>query len=577
MNITDYKNVNNKINNKAGIRIITRTRGYLLIILALLASTRLFSQKLTDSELAGKGKDVPYSVQSDGTACVIQIGDYTWQFEAEPSWTFRTAQYLEKPWLQDTGFNQSVLNEKMPQDVKADPFLGTGHRKEQVKEITLKTIIKGKFSTPVSLNTEFSSEGKASAVIVQKKSIFHSEFSGALLEHEAIIVLNQNGAIQQFSFKGLDGKLENINFMYPFMHIFPVTAQYWYCGNDRGFLIENGEFKTDNSFTLNKAFRWAAIYEPAQSIATAYCYPETYQGLPGLHNRFWNRPNDNKLYFMSAAPKKINEEKTWRVTVSAIDTSAEQWQEKAAASISKITGKRTEFAAEKVAEPAEGNASGDLIFYAPFDEIAHAVIAGGSGKADTSGPEDAYTDGMRGKAILIGGGAFTSVSYTAENNIPISEGTVSFWADFSRYKSKAEGQNGVYHLMMIGAGGPERLLMQIQRGADKLRLVFVSMRFSDRKDLHITDEKIIESWLAGGWHHICITWKNTEVQIYLDGKLSNKGNLAGPYTESDFTGKILKLGIETAVPGQEQTAIDEYKIFKKAMTLSEVEAFFKAK
>ena len=66
--------------------------------------------------------------------------------------------------------------------------------------------------------------------------------------------------------------------------------------------------------------------------------------------------------------------------------------------------------------------------------------------------------------------------------------------------------------------------------------------------------------------------------LYVDGMVADRKNLEAPYTEEDFADKIIKVGYETALPGKEQTAIDELRIFCRKLTDREIrEAYQSAK
>lgn len=265
----------------------------------------------------------------DKEILTVKIGEMNVRFSGKNSWTLHSADYKSGAWLVPSGFMQSVLFEEFQDESIKDHFLGTGHRPEQVEDVSISFVKNGKALKKFQIGKDFAMQEDADSVIIEKRSKFISEIGGFLLEHKSKVSVFSDKIKEEFSYKGGDGKLNNVKYMYPFMHIFPNTTKYWVAGEDNGAIIESGEFRDDNSFTLNKQFRWAFVYDPEKELGTVYCYPETYAGQRNLHNRFWNRPYDNKLYFMSDCVKTKGEEKSYEVTLFPFNASEKDWRSKA--------------------------------------------------------------------------------------------------------------------------------------------------------------------------------------------------------------------------------------------------------
>lgn len=296
------------------------------LLSALLPSFALFMVFSTD---AAEVKSDTCKVSYEKKSMAVQIGAMDVRFSEKNSWTIHSAFYNSKEWLVPSGFMQSVLFEEFTDPNVKDHFLGTGHRPEKVEEVSITFLKNGKEVKKLKIEKDFSIQENADTVVVEKKSKFISEIGGCLLEHYSKVSVLSDRIKEEFTYKGGDGSLGKVKFMYPFMHIFPNSTKYWVAGDDKGAVIESGEFKDDNTFTLNKQFRWALIFDPVKELGTVYCYPETYAGQKNQHNRFWNRPYDNKLYFMSDCVKKKGEEKSYEVTLFPFNAVENDWHKKA--------------------------------------------------------------------------------------------------------------------------------------------------------------------------------------------------------------------------------------------------------
>ena len=287
-------------------------------------TTGLISTVLFASLFAEDGK---CNASFDGKLLNIQIGNMKVSFIEKDSWTLHRAFYNSKDWLVPSGFMQSVLYEDFPdsQDKKMDHFLGAGHRHEKVDSVSVTFFKGGKDLKKMKTEAPFSVIENADAATVEKHSKFISEIGGFLLEHQSKVTVSADSIKEDFYYKGGDGILGKVKFMYPFMHIFPNSTKYWLAGDDNGDIIEEGLFKDDGSFTLNKPIRWTFIYDPGKETGTIYCYPETYTGI----NKLWNRSYDNKLYFMSDCVKKNGDEKSLSVSVYPFSALEKDWRKKA--------------------------------------------------------------------------------------------------------------------------------------------------------------------------------------------------------------------------------------------------------
>ena len=268
----------------------------------------------------------------EGPSFIVVSGDYRMRFCEKQSWTMRELFYKGKAVLIHSGFMQPVLNEKVP--AGTDPFLGTGHRREAIDSVRL--LVEGGSEAGAYSIAEGLSVKSGSSFIFEKKSRFVSDFSGLLYEHTARLRLTGDGLSETFEFKAGTGTLSNVNFLYPFMHIFPKTTRAWIAGESMG-ETARGEFLDDKSFTLKKDILWALVYDPLQTVGLAYVYPEIYRGHSGSSNKFWNRTHDNKLYFQIDPPRNAGEEFSYSVTLRAFAATTAEWEASGKQTVNSLT------------------------------------------------------------------------------------------------------------------------------------------------------------------------------------------------------------------------------------------------
>lgn len=271
-----------------------------------------------------RAQDIVYSVYFAGDSLQVVIDGYHASFYSieRASFTIREVRYGGQTWLSPTGAMQPVLLERDISDTIKDAFLGTGHRLEKIDELRLVISYADGTTQVEKFTPEMRLEGKASAVSVKKKSRFISESGGFFYSHESLVTVKPDGIEENYRFKAADGDMSKVRFMYAFMHCFAKSSKYWIAGNDKGEVIDRGEFKSDRSFTLNKTIRWVIVYDPEKKLGTVYAYPETYEG----EAKFWNRTGDKKLYLTVHPPKKEGEEARYQVRLEVFEVGEEKWE-----------------------------------------------------------------------------------------------------------------------------------------------------------------------------------------------------------------------------------------------------------
>ena len=208
-------------------------------------------------------------------------------------------------------------------------------------------------------------------------------------------------------------------------------------------------------------------------------------------------------------------------------------------------------------------ASGELIFYAPFDGHLDAATCKGNGEAMFVPPakdrqaRPVFAEGLQGKALEIGNGC--RVIYKAAGNFVNQRGTLTFWARRSgpqpdgRYTFHLAGWNNadgtwvqIYHwqwfagvTMLHGKGGAGDVPLHLPNDGDD-----------------------------GQWHFYAFTWDGPKARGYFDGRLdpaAEKLEFPVPQASQFFVG------------GGDSTArlIDELKIFDEPLSPAEVCAAYR--
>jgi len=235
-------------------------------------------------------------------------GPYRLSFIEKSAWTIRELYFENKLLLSPTGAFGTVAN------IKDFGWNGTAHGHEIVEKIELKIDDK---SCP--LKDGLNEQGRK--FVLEKQSIIgpYRDFSTITFDGKTIH--------EDFRYEVIadDSK---VNFMYAFMHCFTNNTDQWMAQLKDG-SIEEGKFLDDNSFTLAKDIRWAAVYDSSETMGMVYVYPEAYTGKKPFANSFWNRPRDNKLYLRPELPAGVGKKFAFAVTLQAFDADASDWQQTA--------------------------------------------------------------------------------------------------------------------------------------------------------------------------------------------------------------------------------------------------------
>jgi hypothetical protein len=215
------------------------------------------------------------------------------------------------------------------------------------------------------------------------------------------------------------------------------------------------------------------------------------------------------------------------------------------------------------------SADDSLIFNADFDQGTDATFAKG-GKSAKSAVQAEFQTGVRGQALVIGGSPEDKqriFNYSAEGNIDYNAGTVSFWIKPLDW----EGYNPHFNILFRTNAGKNLFLIYKYFGGDDLKFLFGPTG----KWTSVTTS--VKNWKPGQWHHVACTWNQSEMRIYLDGRLEAANKIREPL--KDFV-PVEPVSIGPGgwgtekYPSRGSSLMDELKIFNRAISQGEVEKIY---
>lgn len=271
--------------------------------------------------IMGTGIAAPSAKLTTGTAVIkdgiltITHNSYKLSFIKKSSWTIQQMYFGGKLLLSPTGAFGTVAN------LKVTGWHGTGHGNETVENAHLQVD-----DTTYELNDGINVQG--SKFVLYKESVI-----GPYRQFDTI-TFDGTRIVEDFHYEIISDD-SNVNFIYAFMHCFTNKTDQWMAQLKDG-SIDDGKFLDDNSFTLQKEIRWAAVYDSSETMGMVYVYPEVYKGKAPFNNSFWNRPRDNKLYLRPELPKGIGQKFHFNVTLQAFNATPKDWRNDAKRLIANI-------------------------------------------------------------------------------------------------------------------------------------------------------------------------------------------------------------------------------------------------
>ncbi|NOK78239.1 MAG: peptidoglycan DD-metalloendopeptidase family protein [Chloroflexi bacterium AL-N5] len=219
------------------------------------------------------------------------------------------------------------------------------------------------------------------------------------------------------------------------------------------------------------------------------------------------------------------------------------------------------------------NPQDDVLFLARFDETPLQDI--GIGTPTTIG-EPIYEEAQFGTGVRVT--RDTSLTYPVEGNMNLDAGTIAFWATLPEtYPSSSSNR----HYLFTASAAP--FADPVYTGTLSLRRDFLgpdntpqwnfwttpTSGEQDRNDLTTPDT------LEAGLHHFAVTWDREEQSkaLYINGDLAAQvDNIELP----DHVGETLELGHFVSGYGTSNAIIDDFVIFERALTSTEIDAFVRS-
>ena len=226
---------------------------------------------------------------------------------------------------------------------------------------------------------------------------------------------------------------------------------------------------------------------------------------------------------------------------------------------------------------AEEKKDSSLLFYASYDSYsANADFAKGHKHTATASLRDLQLRmhaGVAGKGNALELSNRESASYFAPGNIDPRQGTVMLWAASKNWAPSNAKFQIFFHARLTGGW---RLLIYkfIKPGYIRTALIYKNKEYAINIPVKDVD------WSPGKWHQLAVTWDNTRITFYMDGKKARQVQYTkNPLTfkAADFPAKIEKCnfvigagGIGFSVNPEHKTAIDEVKIYNRMISPDEI-------
>lgn len=195
-------------------------------------------------------------------------------------------------------------------------------------------------------------------------------------------------------------------------------------------------------------------------------------------------------------------------------------------------------------------------FMASFDNSIQPDYAAGDWRA-AAGGEAELVEGKFGNALFIPDGR--SVTYSADQKINLSAGTIEFWLLWTDELAGAEDSVSIFSMVTPEAGnyinfnkiGPTRLGMPVKQGPPE-----EGQWTWQRVDVDPT------GWETPSWHHFAGVWEGGVTSLYVDGQLVETAEGGAGFVEQPDEFSF----------GRGPLTIDEVRISSRARTPDEIAA-----
>lgn len=207
-----------------------------------------------------------------------------------------------------------------------------------------------------------------------------------------------------------------------------------------------------------------------------------------------------------------------------------------------------------------------LLFYAPLDGKADAVVAAGSA-SPTQNRATRFVDGRFGQGIELTDNA--QLYYSGVDHFKLQEGTVAFWAN--RHQPWDQRKACTLFKAVAGPGWNRNALYFIITSWNQLRVWI----YDDESQQTLYMTRPLPS-STNEWYHLAFTYTDGEARIFVNGE-------EGSYT-SDGQGDpmmVMPSGVvETIQFGSDydhsfEGVYDEMRIYDRVLSPEEIQALVK--
>jgi len=156
-----------------------------------------------------------------------------------------------------------------------------------------------------------------------------------------------------------------------------------------------------------------------------------------------------------------------------------------------------------------------------------------------------FTAGHNDQGVLIDDA--DTLTYTTSRNLNRTQGAIEFWM-----RPNWDGDDGQSYVFFEVGQTWENRMRIMKDGANNLRF----MVWDSVAEYGVSHD--VADWQAGEWHHIAVTWQDTEIALYVDGR---EVDSSGDAQVTDSLGYAISIGSSSLEKGYQANAvIDELRI-----------------
>ena len=192
--------------------------------------------------------------------------------------------------------------------------------------------------------------------------------------------------------------------------------------------------------------------------------------------------------------------------------------------------------------------------------------------------------GVNGKGNAITLLANERCAYDARGNINPKEGTISFWLSPLNWKTSKQGRVDLIEIRSKGFS------FKIIKEKHPYQLLAILDAFDQNGKAirhYVRTPMWLPDWNTGKWHHVAVTWNDSNLKIYVDGVLppNTKPDKSKGWYGGDTSKKFAPIVLPEIADGDisigprfnrnymnpdDKTAFDEFSIFNRQLSAEEI-------